>query len=766
MDARALQLLDAALTRPPAQREEFLRAAAVDEPTLLRDALALLRAHGASTGLFESPRTPEQLGPWRLGERLGSGGMGEVYLVEREDAGYRQRAALKLTALGWAGPEAVNRFHAECSFLARLEHPNIARIIDGGTAPDGRPYVVMEYVAGQTIDHWCAQRHLSIRQRVELFLQVLAATTAAHRALILHRDIKPANVLVTDDGQVKLLDFGIAKSLAGDSGLTAAGPAPLTPQFASPEQLAGEVLTTASDVYSLGLVLYLLLTGRLPYETGARSPTEIAAQLRAAPPTRPSAMIDAAALTLAPRDTAAWRRRLAGDLDRVLLKALAIDVDRRYASAEGLAADLQRWLAYRPVLARRGDRGYRLRLFLRRNRLAAVASSAALLALAIGLALAAQQALIARSEAARASSANQFLLRLIADADPVVSGREPSLKEALDQAVARIPEHFAQQPDSEADIRLALGRAYTNLMQLDAAAAQFERALALRQPGSVDHAEVLQGQALLEWTLGRTDRAEQMYRQALAVYAPDPTRHRHSGAVHNDLAALLNDVGRHGEAVVHARAAVEDARSRRLDAGALGARLENLGSALQGAAQLDEAEAVYRDAIAALEQALPQRTVALAVALNNFALVHRDAGRTREALALFERAIQVREDAFGKDHADLAGPLTNAARMRLNLGDLAGAGRDIARALALAERAYAPDYIGRGHVALAAAEIALAAGDKPTAASHAANALAVFSRADAADPVWLQRAHSLQASALAGDSTAVSETLPAPPATH
>lgn len=764
MDGRALGLLDQALTRPPPEREEFVRQAAGADTDLMRNALDLLRAHSESAGWLETRRLPERIGPWRVLERLGAGGMGEVYRVERNDAGYHQQAALKLTAFGFAGPEAMARFHAERAFLARLEHPNVARIIDGGTATDGRPWVVMEYVAGEPIDRWCAARQAPIRARIELFLQVLAAVETAHRALILHRDIKPANVLVTSDGQAKLLDFGIAKSLSADGGLTATGLAPLTPEYASPEQLAGRALTTASDVYALGLVLHLLLTGRLPHEPGGRSTAEIEARLHASVPTRPSAALDPAALALTPREAIAWRRHLHGDLDRVLLKALAVDVDRRYAGAAEFAADLQRWLDFRPVAARQGDRGYRLRLFVRRNRLAVAAGTAAALALSAGLAVAAYQATLARAEAARARSANEFLLRLIADADPTASGREPSLKEALDQAVSRIPEHFSRQAESEADVRLGIGRAYTNLMQLDAAAAQFARALALREPGTPGHAEVLQGQALLDWTLGRTDTAEAHYRQALAVFDRDPAWRKQAGAVRNDLASLLNDVGRFDEAVVLATAAVDDARALGLDPGALGARLENLGSALQGAGRLEEADATYRGAISALEQALPQRTVALAVALNNYALVHRDAGRLREALVLFERAVAVRESAFGPDHPDLAGPLTNAARIRADLGDTSGARRDIDRALTLAERAYAPDYLGRGHVQLAAAQIALAEGNAERTMSHANAALSVFARADAADPAWTERARRLieEARGLAEKTDATREHHPAP----
>lgn len=745
MDARALGLLEQALTLPAEQREAQLRALAGDDPALLADALALLQAHQQSEGLLEASPVPEYLGRWRLLQRIGAGGMGEVFRVEREDAGYRQQAALKLTAMGWAGAEARARFHAERQFMARLEHPNIARIIDGGSAPDGRPWVVMEYVDGVPIDDWCAAQRSSIRGRVSLFLQVLAAVDAAHRALILHRDLKPSNILVTADGQAKLLDFGIAKSLADDAHLTLTGPGPLTPQYASPEQLAGQPLTTASDVYSAGLVLHRLLTGALPADQGRGTNST---RRSGAGWTRPSALLDGQALALSTDEQRAWQRQLAGDLDRVLLKALARDVSRRYPSASALAEDLQRWLDWRPVAARQGDRGYRLRLFLRRNRLAVTAAAAAIVSLSLGLALAAQQAALARQQAARAESAREFLLQLISEADPVASGREPSLKDAIDQAQARLSEVFAGQPEAEADLRIGIGRAYTNLMQLEAAEQQFQRALSLLQPEETGYAAALQAQALLDWTLGRTDRAEQGYRQALTLTAADPAQRLAAGAVRNDLAALYNDLGRHEEAIELATASVEDARQLELEPGALGARLENLGSALQGAGRLEEAEAVYGQAIAALEQALPARTIALAVALNNYGLVQRDRGDPAAALTQFERAIALRRAAFGDDHAELAGPLTNAARMRLQLGDLVGAKRDIELALQLAERAYAPDYLARGHVALAAAEIALAAGDGTLARQRATAALAVFERADAADPRWLARARALAESPL------------------
>lgn len=751
IDGRALGLLEAALDQPVAARADFIRRGAADDAALCADALALLAAHDSSGGRFEPDpqrRAPQTLGAWRIERRIGAGGMGEVFEASREGVGYSQRAAIKRLAVGLGGAQAIERFEAERRFLARLEHPGIARIIDGGSEADGRPWVAMEYVDGESIDRWCLARGLDVRARVRLFLDVIEAVDHAHRALILHRDLKPSNVLVTADGQVKLLDFGIAKSLDDPApGLTATAVGPLTPEYASPEQLDGRPLTIASDVYALGLVLFQLLAGRLPVEDPGRTLSASERRRRTEVPSRPSAVLDAEALALRPAQIAAWTRQLDGDLDRVLLKALAVDVERRYPSARAFGDDLERWLAARPVEARAGDRLYRARLFVRRNRIAVAAASAAVAALAVGLAVAAHQARVATAAATRAESTNAFLLELLTEANPVASGRAPTLIDAIGQAVERIPMHFSGQPDSESDIRHAIGLAYTNLMRLDEAEAQFTRALALRREGTAGHAEVLQARALLAWTRGRTDKAEADYRAALAVYAADPACAKEAGEVENDLAALMSDLGRYEQAIVHAEAAVASARALDLPPGAIGPRLENLGSALQGAGRLEQAEATYRDAIAMLEAALPERTVALAVALNNFALVYRDLKRPAEALSMFERAIAVREQAFGPDNGDLVGPLINAARIRAEQGDIAGARRDANRALALVEKAFAPDYVGRGHVHLGAAEVALSAGDRAGAIRHAGIALEVFSRADAADPTWSERARALIATA-------------------
>lgn len=747
MDARALKLLEQALTRPDAERADFVRAAAGADTRLLADTLALLQAHGDSAGLLESRQVPMQLGPWQLRERLGAGGMGEVYRVERLLEGTRQQGALKRIAPALAGPQALARFEAERQFLTRLAHPHIARILDAGRDAEGRPWVVMEYVDGAPIDQWCRLQALDPAVRVRLFLQVVEAVEAAHRALVLHRDLKPANILVGADGHVRLLDFGIARALdAEDGGLTSTGVGPLTPQYASPEQLAGLPLTTASDVYALGLVLHQLLTGGLPLPHRGQSIVEIDTQLRRAAQSRPSAALDATALTLDARQAEAWRRRLSGDLDRVLLKALALDVDRRYPTAAAFGADLEHWLASRPVSARAGDRGYRLRLFLRRNRLPVAAGSAAVLALTIGLGVAAQQARLARAEAERVQRSNAFLLSMIADANPVAAGRELTLIDAIHQAAERIPAHFADQPEEEARIRTGIAHAYTNLMQLDAAEAQLEQAVRVAPADSRAAADALRARGMLAWTRGRTDAALADFLAARERFAAHDLA-REAGIVDNDLAQLMLDLGRAAEAVPYAERTVASARALGLPAASLGARLDTLGGALHLSGQLDNAERTYREAVATLESVLPRSAVNHAIALNNHGLVLRDAGRPAEALARFEQAIAAREAALGGEDAGLAGPLANAATLQAELGQLERADASIERALALAERAYAPGYVGRARIHLAAAEVALARGDRTEAVRYAEAALAIHAQADSPDVRGMERARAALAKA-------------------
>jgi serine/threonine-protein kinase len=449
---------------------------------------------GASGPLWESlaadyaglpTLTPgERLGAYRVVRMVGRGGTSTVYRAERADGQFEQSVALKVLDATRHYAELAARFDRERRILATLEHPGIARLIDGGTTAAGNPYVVMEFVDGEPIDVYCDRSCLTVDRRIDLFLRVADAVEYAHRHLIVHRDIKPSNILVTREGQPKLLDFGIAKLLDAESRGGAAhtrGAQPMTPEYASPEQVRGQLLTTASDVYQLGFLLYRLLTGAAPYATDR---VDLVATVRAIceeEPARPAANVGSAAAAARGTTTERLRRRLAGDLDNILLKALRKEPAARYASISQLREELRRHLDGLPVQARQPTVGYRAAKFVQRHRVG-VAMSAAAIALLVGgavsLAVAYGQArrseLAARAAEAQSGAINAFLGDILASPRPSASGAKTLMTEVLDQAEARLPERFGGQPALATQVAAILADSYDSL-------ARFEQAMRLRE---------------------------------------------------------------------------------------------------------------------------------------------------------------------------------------------------------------------------------------------------------------------------------------------
>ncbi len=393
-------------TEDPALAIRLARLLAADGQTaefLIRPAAELLDAVDEGPVVKASLPPGTRIGSWRLLGLLGRGGMGEVYCAEREEGTFTQRAALKLIKRGMDSAAIVQRFVRERQILSRLEHPGIARLLDGGSAADGRPFFVLERVVGVPITEYCRTRGLGLEERLRLLQSVCAAIDSAHRSLVVHRDLKPANILVTEEGQVKLLDFGIAKLLAGDEDeetahLTQLEARVLTPAYAAPEQILGEPITTATDVYALGVLLFELVTGALPHARERRSLGSLAGAVVRETVERPSAVLR----RMAAADATRVARSVAGDLDLIVLTALHRDPARRYLSAAALADDLGRFLAGRPIRARPDSRGYRLRKFAGRNRLPVAAAALGLAALLAGLGMALWEAHDARLSAQRA----------------------------------------------------------------------------------------------------------------------------------------------------------------------------------------------------------------------------------------------------------------------------------------------------------------------------------------------------------------------------
>lgn len=476
-------------------RAAFLDQQCAEDPSLRVDVQALLDADDVAATSSLELRAPEliqelaesahtestqallgmRLGHWKLQRELGRGGMGAVYLAERDDGAYQQQAAVKVMLSGWNAADLINRFRTERQMLANLNHPNIARLLDGGMSEQGNPYLVLEYVDGEPIDRYCDQRCMPLRERMQLFMRVCEAVAHAHRALIVHRDLKPSNIFVTHDGEVKLLDFGIAKILPSDGiGMTQSQTRIFTPEFASPEQVRGEPPTTGVDVYALGVLLYALLTGKRPYGKTAETPAAYEQAILNLEPDRPSrvaAQVDRQSAQKRAHSPASLAKALQGDLDAIVLKALRKQPSHRYGSVDALAQDAACFLTNKPVSARRGNWRYSAGRFIQRNALAVALAVLAIASLLGGLALALQQAERAREqrdvaqiEASNARAVAEFVSGVFESADPVqTDGADPRASELLDRGRETLAQRNDLQPETRVALLLTLGHAYLGI---------------------------------------------------------------------------------------------------------------------------------------------------------------------------------------------------------------------------------------------------------------------------------------------------------------
>jgi tetratricopeptide (TPR) repeat protein len=549
---RVKQIFAAACELPEAALPAFLTASCAGDPALLREVESLLAARsgigdsfiaqpaaGEALALIAKRETAEwigrRIGAYRVLAELGSGGMGTVFLAARDDAEFERQVAIKVIRRGLDRAEIVSRFRQERQILASLEHPNIARLLDGGATEEGLPYLIMEHVEGVPIDRYCAETCLGIPEKLRLFLQICAAVQHAHRNLIVHRDLKPGNILVTRSGEPKLLDFGIAKLLEPDpaEGLTTAGERLLTPDYASPEQVLGEPITTSSDVYSLGVLLYEMLCGRPPYRLAGSSARELERLVCEEEPLPPSRAWGREREAAGKDAAEKLRRQLQGDLDNVVLKALAKEPARRYSSVEHLSEDLERYLAGRPVQARRGGWGYRAGKFLRRHRLAAAAAAAVVLSLILGVAGVVWQARVARGQRDLAVRAANSMIYELAEGLSQMSGPTESRLGLLTRAAAILDQAQEGPADPalarlQADSNRILSQTYLTLGDLPHAAERAHlaegraRRLAGRPGASLDDRSTLAGilieSADVRNALGDQRGASSRYEEAIALF--------------------------------------------------------------------------------------------------------------------------------------------------------------------------------------------------------------------------------------------------------
>ncbi|MEM8962992.1 MAG: serine/threonine-protein kinase, partial [Acidobacteriota bacterium] len=594
----------------------------------------------------------ELIGPYRVEALLGRGGMGAVYRARRE-AEFEQRVALKLVRSGYETADNTKRFHTERQILASLEHPHIARLLDGGTS-EGRSYFAMELIDGVPIDRYCDENRLDVWQRVELILQVTEALSFAHRNLVLHLDLKPSNILVTADGSSKLLDFGIGKLLArAHQSIDDTGSRRMTLRYASPEQVSGEPMSTSSDLYSLGVVLYELLTARLPCAAYAKNTTSMMLAICNDPPGIPSAVVrqsevvgfadqtdeiepETVARTRAPSPTA-LSRRLNGDLDAILLRALAKEPSARYASVEQLAADLRRHLEDRPVLARGDGLPYRTFKLIRRQRWA-IGVATVFLALVLGFTVAlADQLRSTERERSRATQLSDFLVDLFRAAEPDRAGEQPSVRELVDLGRERLNTELEDEPEVRAQLLGTLGQVYYRLGFFDAARESQQVALdTLRREIGDDRADIAK--------------------------------------IFNDLAVTAYSQGRHDLAENYARQSIAMRLRLGLDEELQKPR-NTLASVLMLQGKLDEATTLYEEILHQRRQTLGQRHRNVSVTLRNLGNAHYLAGDFDAAEAALREALDIRIEHFGRESTAVATVLATLGRVAHARGELDAAER-------------------------------------------------------------------------------------------
>ncbi len=712
-----------ALDAPKAHRSRVVSELCAGDAALQREVESLLEHDAGATHFLTTPvlgtdltnlgfgieeagedLSGEMVGPYRLERRVAVGGMGAVYAASRADGQFSQHVAIKLVKRGMDSDEILSRFRHERETLAALNHPNIARLLDGGVTSSGRPYLVMEFVEGRTVDEYCRERGLRIEDRLRLFRGVCEAVRYAHQNLVVHRDLKPTNILVTREGAVKLLDFGIAK-VVSDSGAahTRREERRLTPEYASPEQVRGESVTTATDVYSLGVILYELLSGARPYRFESRSSAELERVVCAQIPELPSLAAGRSDVAMIVEEGSEHRGRAAakhlkGDLDTIIMMALRKEPERRYASVEALIADIDRFSRGLPVSARRDTLLYRASKFVRRHALACAAAVAVLALSAAGVSTIwreRDEAYSARDQAERINAYMMEFLRSpdISSADPEARA-DVRVRDVLASASARAEVEFGKtDPLVLAAVRSSVGRSYLALGMNDEAKDAIWSAADIRKnvvgEGHHDFAESLIDMAA--WCFENQDlaTAHDLLRSSLRIHERlRGTRNEDTARCWNDLGAVFRAQGRHAEAIQAHEHAMK-------------IRTELFGP-----------------------ESLP-----VAESLNNIAVARLNLGDTTRARETFEKALAIRQNAFrqtARTHPLVLASMQNLAAALLHQQDYAGAETLYRQTLPQAKAAYGDSHPAYARHLSNLALLLLETGREHEAEGLLRNALTIF----------------------------------------
>jgi eukaryotic-like serine/threonine-protein kinase len=774
---------------PPQERARYLEKSCGGDADLRRsvesllasdekqdDPLASVISNAAESLLAEHQDrlVGTRVGPYRIVSILGHGGMSTVYRAERDDSQYRQSVAVKVLHHASLHPRLRGRLHSERHILATLAHPSIARLIDSGDLEDGTPYIVMEHVDGEAIDTFCDSRTLFVRERIELFVQVCAAVQYAHRNLVVHRDIKSANILVTDDGTPKLLDFGIAKLLATQSlshtvPVTRLQERILTPENAAPEQVLGRPITTATDIYALGVLLYQLLTGRSPYRLLSYSQLQLERAICMDDPVRPSQIVVAklGSETDADRSRISDRRglspqrlqaRLAGDLDAIIAMAMRKEPERRYPSVEALADDLNRHLLGKPVLARHGDWRYNAAKFLRRHLLGVLIASAAFVGLAVIAAVTLWQnhrieleRQATAEERDRAQQVSAFLVDVFSQADPFnAQGHEATAKDLLDRGAAKISGNMALQPEVRAQLLESIGLAYRRQGLNDRAIPLFEQAVAIRREerpmdkhrtaaavanlarALSDSGHLVSAEAYLQQALDLSRSADQSpsieTADVLVQYAQFEVGARSNPARAREL---------FNEALVIYRAMLG---SQHLS---VAVTLSGLATSASWMNDFAAAERYEREAIEIFQATVSRTYPDYAMALANLGFILTQREQYAEAEQLLKEALETEKVVFGEYNQRVAQTEQHLAELYDKEGDIPQAIQATQRALEISSKGVGPNHYLTGYYLDFLAALYLKDNALPAAEESARRALAIYAQSLPAQHLYIASSRRL-----------------------
>ncbi len=654
-----------AVNLPLNERGKFIDTTCHDEE-LKKEIYSLLHANDKAEGFLISPAVPAEsfaeydnifigkfFGRYKLEKLIAQGGMGLVYFGERDDE-VKQKAAVKIISPGYVSETVLKRFQNERQTLANLNHPNISKLLDGGITDDGIQFLVMEYIDGIPVDEYCEEKNLNTEERLKLFLKIASVVEYAHHNLIVHRDLKPSNILITPEGEPKLLDFGIAKILSEEineeEAITIKGVVNFTPEYASPEQVNGEPITTASDVYSLGVILYKLLTGHNPYRIKTKFPSEIKKIVTQIEPLKPSEIIYTTSektsgdklIQISPNSVSKTRegtieklhKKLVGDLDNIISKAIRKEPERRYSSIELLTEDINRYLNYQPVSAHKDSFNYRAEKFFKRNKAAVITglSIFILILLAIGgiiwqSHLTAIERDNAKLEAEKANQIKSFLLNMMSAPDPKEDGREVKIIDVIEKASSSLTSELHGNEQIEAEIRTIIGNTYQNLGIFDSAEVEMKRALEINKKvfgeKSVEAALSLKDLGQVYHYAGDLEKTEELYTKSLSLLKKNKNTPPFELARTLDLyGSLLTDKGDYEKAeTITYDALLMAEKAKGPDDYEVLTIKNNLATAYNYNDKLDKADSLYKICLKGFRKKFGNVHIRVASLLNNLAFI-------------------------------------------------------------------------------------------------------------------------------------------------